>query len=248
VRIDVVFGPGGAAPGLVSGRAIAVIDVLRASTTIAAALHHGARNVVPLESADEVITRSKQLDRSEVILGGERKMLTIEGFDLGNSPLEYTREKVEGKTVLFTTTNGTAALAGLQGAREIVVACYANFTAVARVLRLAAKQGADVTLICAGRERLFSLEDAACAGRFVKAVARRATTTALGDGAVACLLLEKRYGDNLARLFGDTEHGRALSEAGFGGDLEACGHIDGYPVVPVFQDRQISALDTGKGR
>jgi 2-phosphosulfolactate phosphatase len=248
VRIDVVFGPGGAAPGLVSGRAVAVIDVLRASTTIAAALYNGARHVVPLESADEAITRAKQLDRSEVILGGERKMQPIEGFDLGNSPLEYTRERVEGKTVLLTTTNGTAAFVGLQGAREVVVACYANCTAVTRVLRQAAKQGADVTLICAGRDRLFSLEDAACAGRFVKVVAKRATTTVLGDGAVACLHLEKRYGDSIARLFGDSEHGRALADAGYGADLEACAKIDAYPVVPVYQDRQIAALDTAKGR
>ncbi len=248
MRIDVVFGPGAAAPALVSGRAVAIIDVLRASTTIAAALHHGARFVVPLESADEVITRSKALDRSEVILGGERKMLPIEGFDLGNSPLDYTREKVEGKTVLFTTTNGTAAFAGLSGAREIVVGCYANFSAVARVLRAATKQGADVTIICAGRDRQFALEDAACAGRFVKAVGRRATTTVLSDAAVACLLIEKRYGDNIARLFGDSEHGRALTDAGFGADLEACARIDGYPVVPVYQDRQISAADAARGR
>lgn len=248
MRIDVVFGPGGAAPPFVTGRAVAVIDVLRASSVIAAALHHGARHVVPLESADEVITRAKQLDRSETVLAGERRMLPIEGFDLGNSPLEFTREKVEGKTILFTTTNGTAALAGLSGAREVLIASYVNFSAVARALRAATKQGADVTLLCAGRDRMFSLEDAACAGRFVKAIVRRATTAALGDGAVACLLLEKRYGDNIARLFGDAEHGRALADAGFGADLEDCARLDAYPVLPVFAERQITAADTGRGR
>jgi phosphosulfolactate phosphohydrolase-like enzyme len=70
----------------------------------------------------------------------------------------------------------------------------------------------------------------------------------LGDGAVACLHLEKRYGDSIARLFGDSEHGRALADAGYGADLEACAKIDAYPVVPVYQDRQIAALDTAKGR
>jgi len=248
MRIDVVFGPGGAAPAIVTGRAVAVIDVLRASTTIAAALHHGARNVVPLESADEAITRAKQLDRGETILAGERRMLPIEGFDLGNSPLEFTREKVEGKTVLFTTTNGTAAFAGLSGARDVYVASYANFSAVARALRAATKQGADVTIVCAGREKMFSLEDAACAGRFVRAIVRRATTAALGDAAVACSLVDRKYGDNLMRLFGDTEHGRALAEAGFKADLEACAKVDGYPVLAAYQERQITAVDTGKGR
>ena len=81
---------------------------------------------MPLESADEVITRAKQFDRGEVRLAGERKMLTVPGFDLGNSPREFTREAVEGKTVLLTTTNGTAAMLGLQGARDVVVASYVN--------------------------------------------------------------------------------------------------------------------------
>jgi len=248
VRIDVVFGPGGAAPGVITGRAVAVVDVLRASTTIAAALHHGARSVVPLETVDEAITRAKQLDRSETLLAGERRMLPIEGFDLGNSPLEFTREKVEGKTVLFTTTNGTAVLAGLSGAREVVIASYANLTAASRALRNAIKLGADVTIVCAGQDRMFSLEDAACAGRVVRTIVRRATTASLGDGAVSCLLVDRRYGDNLLRLFGDAEHGRALAEAGFGADLEACAKVDAYPVVPVFQDQRIAVLEAGRAK
>ena len=248
MRIDAVFGPGAATPAVVTGRAVVVIDVLRASTTIATALHHGARHVVPLESADEVITRAKQLDRSEVVLAGERRMMPIEGFDLGNSPGEFTREKVEGKTVLLTTTNGTAAMTGLTGAREVLVGCYVNLRATMRALRAATRLGADVLLVCGGRERMFALEDAACAGRFVRVLMRRATTASLGDGAVACALLDKRYGENLARLFGDSEHGRALADAGFGADLEACAAVDAHPVVPVLHDRQLVILDGSAGR
>src|ERR687886_1784842 len=149
MRIDVLFGSANVTPALMAGRVVAVIDVLRASTTIAAALANGARNVVPLESADEVITRAKQFDRSEVRLAGERRMLPIPGFDLGNSPREFTREAVEGKTVLITTTNGTAAFAPAQGARDVVVGSYVNYTAVATLLRAAARGGNDVTLACA---------------------------------------------------------------------------------------------------
>ncbi|HEU5479078.1 MAG TPA: 2-phosphosulfolactate phosphatase, partial [Candidatus Tumulicola sp.] len=100
-----LFGPSMLAPATVTGRVVAVIDVLRASTTIATALANGARNVVPLESADAVMTRAKQLERADVRTAGERKMQPIPGFDLGNSPREMTREAVDGKTVLFTTTN-----------------------------------------------------------------------------------------------------------------------------------------------
>lgn len=248
MRIDVVVGPGASAPAVVTGRAVVVIDVLRASSTIATALHHGARFIVPLESADDAITRSKQLDRSEVVLAGEQRMLPIAGFDLGNSPSEFTREKVEGKTVLLTTTNGTAALAALTGAREVFVGSYVNFTATVRAVRAAAKQGMDVTLFCAGRERMFALEDAACAGRFVRVLMRRATTAALGDGAVACAMIDKRYGENLARLFGDSEHGRALADAGFAADLKACAEVDSHAVVPVLRDRQLIALEPVKGK
>src|ERR687886_1639661 len=177
MRIDVLFGSANVTPALMAGRVVAVIDVLRASTTIAAALANGAKNVVPLESADDVITRSRQFDRSEVRLAGERKMHPIPGFDLGNSPREFTREAVEGKTVLITTTNGTAAFAPIQGARDVVVASYVNYTAVATLLRAAARGGNDVTLVCAGRDRQFSLEDAACAGRFARAVCKRAEGT-----------------------------------------------------------------------
>ena len=94
MKLDVFMSPGEIAPGDVQGRVVAVIDVLRASTCIAVALTNGARTVVPVEDVDEAITRSKQFDRSEVRLAGERKMVAIPGFDTGNSPLEFTLEAV----------------------------------------------------------------------------------------------------------------------------------------------------------
>ena len=107
MRLDVFFGAQHMTPADVQGRVVLVIDVLRASTTVAVALANGARAVIPFDSSDEVIARAKQFERSDVLLAGERRMHAIPGFDLGNSPREYTREMVEGKTVLLTTTNGT---------------------------------------------------------------------------------------------------------------------------------------------
>jgi 2-phosphosulfolactate phosphatase len=248
MRIDAVFGPTTATPALIAGRVVAVIDVLRASTSIAVALGNGARNVVPLESADEVITRAKQFDKREVRLAGERRMRMVPGFDLGNSPGEFTREAVEGKTVLLTTTNGTAAMVGLQGARDIVVASYVNLEAVAVLLRTAARAGTDITLICAGRDKLFSLEDAACAGRYVRAIAKRLSKVEIGDGAFAATVIDRRYGDRLDQLFADSEAGQALAEAGFAQDLVDCAKIDSCPVIPIFQDRQITLLGPDRER
>jgi len=242
MRIDVLFGPATSTPAAVNGRVVAVIDVLRASTTIAAALANGARNVVPLESADEVITRARQFGRSQVRLAGEHKMLPISGFDFGNSPLEVSRDSVEGTTVLMTTTNGTVALAGIQGARDVVVASYVNLSAVSALLRTALRGGTAVTIICAGRERLFSLEDAACAGRYANDIVEHMPEVELSDAATVCAMLDAKYGDDIARLFADSEHGRALAAAGFEKDLEICATIDAFPVVPLYQDRQITAL------
>ena len=248
MRIDVLFGVQQVTPQDVQGRVVAVIDVLRASTTIAVALSNGARAIIPMESSDDVVTRSKQFERGAVRLAGERRMLKMDGFDLGNSPIEHSREAVEGKTVLLSTTNGTKALLAVQGARDVVVASYVNLSAVATMLRTALRGGADLTLVCAGQDRQFALEDAACAGRFVHAVSKRVTGLDMNDAAFAASLIDKKFGDNLTRLFGTAAHGRALSAAGFGDDLAACAAVDSYPVIPIYQDRQITMLGPDRAR
>ncbi|MGH7664790.1 MAG: 2-phosphosulfolactate phosphatase [Gemmatimonadaceae bacterium] len=246
--MDVYFGAATLVPGDVAGRLVVVIDVLRASTSIAVALANGAKAVIPFDSSEEAIQRSKSLERADVRLAGERKMLPISGFDLGNSPSEFTREAVEGKTVLMTTTNGTGALTVLQGAREVVVASYVNLEVVLAMLRAAARGGSDMAILCAGRERQFSLEDAACAGRYGREVARQLPNAELNDAAVACTMVDRRYGDDIERLFAASSHGRALVEAGFGDDLLLCASVNAYPVVPVYQERQITKLGPERER
>ncbi|OYV63622.1 MAG: hypothetical protein B7Z72_14310, partial [Gemmatimonadetes bacterium 21-71-4] len=226
----------------VAGRVVAVVDVLRASSCIAAALANGARAVVPGETADAVITRARAFDRREVRLAGERRMRKIEGFDLGNSPLEFTRDAVEGRTVLMTTTNGTNAFGAAQGAKEVYVASYVNFTPVADVLRRAAGAGADLAIVCAGQDGQFALEDAACAGRLVQHATRRMAGAVLNDGALAAEQLHRKFGGDVWGLFETSRHGQALAEAGFAADLVACATVDAHPVVPAYVDRQITRL------
>ncbi len=248
MRIDVVFGVQQLSPQDVQGRVVAVIDVLRMSTTIAVALANGARAVIPFDNSEEVVTRSKQLERGAFRLAGERRMLKMEGFDLGNSPLEHTREAVEGQTVLLTTTNGTKALLAVQGARDVVVASYVNLTAVSTMLRTALRGGADITIVCAGQDRQFALEDAACAGRYVHHISKRLSGMDVNDAALAASLIDRKYGENLMRLFNTAAHGRALAAAGFGDDLTACAAVDAYSVIPVYQDRQITKLGPERER
>ena len=248
MRVDVIFSPSQVAAGQLAGRVVAVIDVLRASTTIAVALANGARAVVPLESSDEVITRGKAFERSDVLMAGERKMVAVPGFDLGNSPLEFTADVVEGKTVLLTTTNGTRALVAAQSARDVIVASYVNFSPALARLRLALEGGHDIVLLCAGREKQFSLEDAACAGRYARHLTRRGDGGVVNDSAQASILIDRRFGNRIDRVFRDAEHGRALADAGFGLDLHECAKIDSYPILPIYQDRQITKIGPDRER
>ena len=248
MRLDVFFTPNQVKPPDTQGRLVVIVDVLRASTTVATALGNGAKTVIPLEGPDEVIVRAKEFGRSQTLLAGEQKMHPIAGFDLGNSPQAFTPEVVEGKTILLTTTNGTRALLGVQGARDIVVASYVNFTAVLALMKVAASSNTDIAIICAGEEGGFTLEDAACAGRYVKAIPKRADAIVANDAAAASVLIEKKYGDNIAKVFKESTHGQALQSAGFGDDLAAAAKVDSYPVVPIWQDRQITKLGPERER
>jgi 2-phosphosulfolactate phosphatase len=247
-RIDVFFGPQELVPADLTNRVVAVVDVLRASTSITVALANGARAVMPLASSEEVISRAKSLARSEVKLAGERKMQPIPGFDMGNSPREFTREAVEGKTILMSTTNGTVAILSVQGARDVVIGSYVNFSAVLSMLRAALRGGADVAILCAGQEKRFALEDAACAGLFVPEIIAKHSQAESNDAAQAAMLIDKKYGSNLKRLLRLSAHGTALGDAGFADDLAVCAERDAHPVVPVYQDRQITKLGTERSR
>ena len=243
MRIDVHFnGSSTGGQGELHDRVVLVIDVLRASTSIAAALNNGARAVIPFQGVDEAMTRARSLERSDVLLAGERKMVPIRGFDLGNSPGEFSPAVVQGKTIVMTTTNGTAALAGAQGAHEVLVGSFANYSVVVAWLRAAARADKSITLVCAGTDGRFALEDAICAGRFVRAIARRGIEAELGDAARIAAMIDRQMGADLPSVLRDSEHGRALIEAGHGDDVAYCATLDTNPVVPIYRDRQVVRL------
>lgn len=239
MRIDVSFHGSAFGQGELHDRVVLVIDVLRASTSIAAALANGARAVIPFAGVDEAITRARTLDRSEVLTAGERKMQPIPGFDLGNSPREYSAEVVSGKTIVMTTSNGTAALAGTTGAAEVLVGAFVNYSAVLATLRASARAGKSIVIVGAGSNGRFALEDALCAGRFVRGISRRGIQADLGDAARVAAMIDRRLGKDLVAALQESEHGRALADAGFAEDVEACARVDAHPVVPVYRDRQV---------
>lgn len=148
-------------PRRLAGSVAVVIDVLRASTTIVHALAHGATSVRPFEAIDEARAAAVRLPSETILLGGERGGKPIDGFDLGNSPLDYTQDRVAGKTVLFTTTNGTKALRLCEPASRVLIGAFVNRSALLRVLRA---DGRPVHLICAGTDGQLTAEDILFAG------------------------------------------------------------------------------------
>jgi 2-phosphosulfolactate phosphatase len=142
----------------------------------------------------------------------------------------------------MSTTNGTAAVLAVQGARDVVIASYVNFSTALSMLRAALRGGTDVAIVCAGQDKHFALEDSACAGLFVQEITTKYTKAETNDAAQAALVLGKKFGTNVKRLLRSTAHGIALAEAGFGEDLAVCAATDSYPVLPVYQERQITKL------
>ncbi|HVH12327.1 MAG TPA: 2-phosphosulfolactate phosphatase [Longimicrobium sp.] len=237
MRLDVLLTPGELVPGEITGRTVVMLDVLRASTTIVEALAAGARTLYPVATIEEAIGLAKTLGREEVLLAGERRAVPIEGFDLGNSPGEFTPERVGGKMVVISTTNGTLALTAAAGGERVIVGAWTNFQAVVDEL---VRAQAEPVFLCAGRERAFGLEDAVCAGQMAAAVmkAQPDVVWQLNDGATAALALAEEFPDPAA-LFPHTAAGRAIMDAGLGDDLEWCARTDLRDVLPVLQDRQI---------
>jgi 2-phosphosulfolactate phosphatase len=243
MKIDVFFSPVGVNPPDVQGRSVVMVDVLRASTTIAAALHHGAREVLPAASTEEALRIAQNLERDDVILAGERRAQRIPGFALGNSPLEFTPEVVQGKTIVLTTTNGTVALIAAQGAREIIVGAAVNFALVVQKCRAALEQHGEIMILCAGRERQFALEDAFAAGRLAKVLLPEGglRRVQVNDGALAALEIARHYGERWLRAFRASSHGRDLATLGFREDVRVCAQENTHPVLPLYADRRITA-------
>lgn len=243
MRLDVYLTPAEIVPGDVAERTVVVVDVLRATTTIVEALAAGAKGLFPVGSIEEALRLANTLGRDDVLLCGERKCLPIEGFDLGNSPGDFTPERVAGKILVMSTTNGTSAIMGAPGAARVIVGSWLNAGAVVDEL---VRSGAEPVIVCAGRDRQFGLEDATLAGRIASDVmaARPEAEWQANDGALAAMALVRAYADPAA-LFPLTLAGQAIVAAGLGEDLAFCAQTDRHEAVPVLHDRQVTLSAPG---
>lgn len=244
MKLSVYFTPQGLTPAAVSGKPAVVLDILRATTTIVAALANGARAVLPTASSDEALKVAQNLEKKDRLLTGERRCVRIPGFDLGNSPLEMTAEAVKGKTLVVCTTNGTPALVAAETARPVIVGAVTNFTAAAKAARRAAEETDELVIICSGKEKFFALEDAYVAGRYAQAAlagkGRAKKAHDLNDGAIAALDLVRQYGSDWKKPIMESAAARDLLALKFKPDVLACCEQDVYDIVPTYRDRRIT--------
>lgn len=217
-----------------AGMRAVVIDVLRACSTITHALSQGCKAIYPFESIRECLWKARELGREKIVLGGERGGLGIKGFQLGNSPLEYSREIVEGKFILFTTTNCTKnlqALIHLLRPKEVLFCSLLNLPAVAEYL---ATKRDGLHLALSGTEGGLSLEDAVCGGMLIHRLLKGTdfSEADLSDSARLAHATYLYYKDNLRQALFDSTHGQRLIALGMEKDLDFCAQVGLYHIIP----------------
>lgn len=213
------------------GHLAIIIDLLRASTTITHALAAGASAVAPCESIEKARDLAATLPPNTYLLGGERQGLRISGFDLGNSPSEYTPAKVKNKTIVFTTTNGTVALHRSESAQQILIGSFANLSAVTNS---AADSRLPIHLICAGIHGQPCREDTLCASALAATLFRRGLQPHDHDTLAAITFWNSipPHPDALLHLLKLSEGGQNLISANLDSDIPICAQIDSRPIVP----------------
>ena len=236
MKIDVRFTLAEVDPaGLVDATAV-VIDVIRATTSIVEALANGAGRIYPMASTEDAVRLAQSLGREESILCGERKGVKVEGFDLGNSPWEFTSERVAGKKLAMSTTNGTIALSVAGEAQRVLVGAFTNLGAVTREV----SGDPSLVVLCAGREGVFAIDDALCAGHLVRRVIDAVEGDhELSDAASAALVLSGSLEPSRTFLQSTTS-GRNLMDIGLSDDLDICAQLDRHDIVPVMNDHTIT--------
>ena len=246
-----------------NGGTAVIIDILRASSTMITALQNGATRVIPCGTTEEAFRLREQSPNESIILGGERGGVKIQGFDYGNSPAEYSTAAVAGRTVVFTTTNGTKAILKASPAATILIGAFLNRAVIAdRLLQ----ERRDTHLICAGTDGIVTGEDVLFAGAIVdELIANDASESevsrrwVLNDSAVmAWSLWRKKVADVaqggtdpadqhgavcecLALAMRDTQGGRNLVSLGYDSDIGLCSQLDQFRIIPKL-DRQKNGL------
>lgn len=234
MKIDVVFLPAELEGRDLSDSVCIVLDIFRATTSIVTAIDNGCAAILPVLSVAEGKHLAQQ--REACLFAGERHSLKIDGFDFGNSPLEFSAEKVKGRQIIMTTTNGTVAIRATEGAFRTLIGSFLNAAAVCQQALAVEK---DILIVCAGTERRFSLEDALCAGLLVELLQAGGSEAVLSDSAYAAWLMYSQARDGLAAVVSNSRNGKRLYALNRDEDIDYCLQRETVVVVPEYRHGMI---------
>ncbi len=214
-----------------------VIDVLRASTTVITALFNGARELIPTPTVAAAARIAGGLAGAVTIRGGAQNGRIIEGFAIGNSPLEYAEERVRDKSIVYSTTDGSPLFLKAKYAKHTLICGFVNVSAVAVFLK---EHAVDVEILCAGNRGRFAIEDAVCAGMLLNLLGEEADIQlTLCDASIAAHSLYRTHHRNLQRMVRQSEGGKFLEALGYADDLRYCAGVDTVPVLPFLDDNML---------
>ena len=245
MKLNVLFSPVNADELYFANKTTVIIDVLRASSTIINALSNGAKEVIPVATVEFAVKVSGGMFGGQTLLGGERNTKKIEGFALGNSPSEYSKEVVEDKFIVFFSTNGSKAIVKAKFSENLVVCSFNNLSSVAKHLIQLKK---DVEILCAGNNNNFSLEDSVCAGKLIEEINKKKKNIEVSDSSAAAFTLYERFGNDILEMLKNTEQGKKLIENDFEKDLEFCSDLNINSVIPYFDGIKLKSLDLKKSK
>lgn len=221
----------------VRGKTVVVIDVLRASSTIVTALENGAKGVIPVADMDMAGKISQSMDSPQYLLCGEKNGEKIEGYHLGNSPLEYTPETVQGKTIILNTTNGTKAVKKAGFAEEVAIGCFLNLSPIVSYLKKAEN---PIALLCAGWRGRLSFEDLLCGGQIIYELYGGQLPDETPDAAKIAFECYQKYGDAVEESIQTSDHARRLKGKIDPQDIVHCCTLDAMNILPALKDGIIS--------
>jgi len=215
---------------------VVIIDIFRATSSICYGIENGAEAIIPVSTVEECAAyREKGLD---YLLAAERNGEVVSGFDFGNSPFAYTAEKVAGKTIVLTTTNGTHALHLSRSARKVVIGSFLNLSALCNWLKL---QRENVLLVCAGWKNNFNLEDTLFAGAVVEKL--YSNNYSLDDSSIAANDLYHSGKSNLNTYLQKTAHSERLKKLGIEEDIQFCLQVDLITTIPILEGEKLVKLE-----
>jgi 2-phosphosulfolactate phosphatase len=214
---------------------VVVIDIFRATSAIVTAFYNGVSKMIPVATVDE----AKEYQRNGYLAAAERDGEIITGFELGNSPFGYMNNKVKGKTIAISTTNGTQAIEASRKASKILVGSFLNLDVLCEYL---AEQKKDVILLCAGWKNKFNLEDTVFAGAVVSKLASDATCEITCDSAIASRHLYEIAKDDLFAFLSNSSHRNRLAKLDLERDIKYCLTPNQCPVIPVMEGKYLVKL------